>query len=207
MRYNRCGASGLKLPAISLGLWHNFGHDRPLDSSRSIVRRAFDLGITHPVEHDAFDEFPEIAQAHKAQLVAKGWTPVQSQLSPEPIDARSLDAERGEQNDGPSERDDGQGPGDGAFFLFCLGIDRDACKHSCKRWADLTRSGLRRLAGFDIGLGLALASTAVDAGAMVGRAIASNCPESLGLRAYCGRSSQSVARQVISPQARWSMAR
>src|SRR6476619_7860918 len=47
MRYNRCGASGLKLPAVSLGLWHNFGHDRPLDSGRAIVRRAFDFGITH----------------------------------------------------------------------------------------------------------------------------------------------------------------
>jgi L-glyceraldehyde 3-phosphate reductase len=47
MRYNRCGASGLRLPAISLGLWHNFGHDRPFDAGRAIVRRAFDLGITH----------------------------------------------------------------------------------------------------------------------------------------------------------------
>jgi L-glyceraldehyde 3-phosphate reductase len=47
MRYNRCGRSGLLLPAVSLGLWHNFGHDRPLDSGRAIVRRAFDLGITH----------------------------------------------------------------------------------------------------------------------------------------------------------------
>ena len=47
MRYNRCGASGLLLPAISLGLWHNFGHDRPLDAGRAIVRRAFELGITH----------------------------------------------------------------------------------------------------------------------------------------------------------------
>jgi L-glyceraldehyde 3-phosphate reductase len=47
MPYNRCGASGLKLPAVSLGLWHNFGHDRPLETSRAIVRRAFDLGITH----------------------------------------------------------------------------------------------------------------------------------------------------------------
>jgi L-glyceraldehyde 3-phosphate reductase len=47
MRYNRCGSSGLLLPAISLGLWQNFGHDRPLDTSRAIVRRAFDLGITH----------------------------------------------------------------------------------------------------------------------------------------------------------------
>jgi L-glyceraldehyde 3-phosphate reductase len=47
MVYNRCGRSGLQLPAISLGFWHNFGHGRPLDTSRAIVRRAFDLGITH----------------------------------------------------------------------------------------------------------------------------------------------------------------
>jgi L-glyceraldehyde 3-phosphate reductase len=47
MPYRRCGRSGLELPAVSLGLWQNFGHDRPLDTSRAIVRRAFDLGITH----------------------------------------------------------------------------------------------------------------------------------------------------------------
>ncbi len=47
MTYNRTGRSGLLLPAISLGLWHNFGHDRPLETSRAIVRRAFDLGVTH----------------------------------------------------------------------------------------------------------------------------------------------------------------
>ena len=47
MVYNRCGRSGLLLPAISLGLWQNFGHDRPLETSRAILRRAFDLGITH----------------------------------------------------------------------------------------------------------------------------------------------------------------
>jgi L-glyceraldehyde 3-phosphate reductase len=47
MIYNRCGRSGLRLPALSLGLWQNFGGDRPLDSSRAIVRRAFDAGITH----------------------------------------------------------------------------------------------------------------------------------------------------------------
>ena len=47
MRYRRTGRSGLLLPAISLGLWQNFGGDRPLESSRAIVRRAFDLGITH----------------------------------------------------------------------------------------------------------------------------------------------------------------
>src|SRR3954469_11436321 len=47
MTYRRCGASGLKLPAISLGLWQNFGHERPLETSRAILRRAFDSGITH----------------------------------------------------------------------------------------------------------------------------------------------------------------
>jgi L-glyceraldehyde 3-phosphate reductase len=47
MLYRRSGRSGLKLPAISLGLWWNFGHDRPFDTIRAIVRRAFDLGITH----------------------------------------------------------------------------------------------------------------------------------------------------------------
>jgi L-glyceraldehyde 3-phosphate reductase len=47
MVYRRSGRSGLKLPAVSLGLWQNFGHDRPLETSRAIVRRAFDLGITH----------------------------------------------------------------------------------------------------------------------------------------------------------------
>jgi L-glyceraldehyde 3-phosphate reductase len=47
MVYNRCGRSGLKLPAISLGLWHNFGGDTPHDLKRSLCRRAFDRGITH----------------------------------------------------------------------------------------------------------------------------------------------------------------
>jgi L-glyceraldehyde 3-phosphate reductase len=47
MLYNRCGRSGLKLPAISLGLWHNFGGVDALENARAIVHRAFDLGITH----------------------------------------------------------------------------------------------------------------------------------------------------------------
>ncbi len=47
MPYRRCGRSGVRLPAISLGLWQNFGDDRPLADSRAILRRAFDLGITH----------------------------------------------------------------------------------------------------------------------------------------------------------------
>ena len=47
MPYRRCGRSGLQLPVLSLGLWQNFGDDRPLEHSRAILRRAFDLGITH----------------------------------------------------------------------------------------------------------------------------------------------------------------
>ena len=47
MTYRRCGRSGLMLPAISLGLWHNFGHDRPFATQQAICRRAFDLGVTH----------------------------------------------------------------------------------------------------------------------------------------------------------------
>jgi L-glyceraldehyde 3-phosphate reductase len=47
LRYRRCGRSGLLLPPLSLGLWHNFGGERPFETQRAIVRRAFDLGITH----------------------------------------------------------------------------------------------------------------------------------------------------------------
>jgi L-glyceraldehyde 3-phosphate reductase len=47
MPYRRCGRSGIKLPAVSLGLWQNFGEERPLETAKAICRRAFDLGITH----------------------------------------------------------------------------------------------------------------------------------------------------------------
>ncbi len=47
MTYNRCGKSGLKLPAISLGLWHNWGDVDVFENCRKMIRRAFDLGITH----------------------------------------------------------------------------------------------------------------------------------------------------------------
>jgi L-glyceraldehyde 3-phosphate reductase len=47
MEYRRTGRSGIQLPAVSLGLWHNFGDDKPLETQRAILRRAFDLGITH----------------------------------------------------------------------------------------------------------------------------------------------------------------
>jgi L-glyceraldehyde 3-phosphate reductase len=47
MPYRRSGRSGLKLPEVSLGLWQNFGDISPLDTQRAILRRAFDLGVTH----------------------------------------------------------------------------------------------------------------------------------------------------------------
>jgi L-glyceraldehyde 3-phosphate reductase len=47
MTYRRCGKSGILLPAISLGLWHNFGGVDSLENSRALLRRAFDLGVTH----------------------------------------------------------------------------------------------------------------------------------------------------------------
>ena len=47
MQYRTCGRSGLKLPLLSLGLWHNFGDSNSLDSQRDMLRTAFDLGITH----------------------------------------------------------------------------------------------------------------------------------------------------------------
>ena len=54
MQYRRSGRSGLQLPAVSLGLWHNFGHDRSSENGRAIVRRAFDLGILH---HDLANNY------------------------------------------------------------------------------------------------------------------------------------------------------
>src|SRR5919106_991110 len=47
IRYRRCGRSGLQLPGVSLGLWQNFGYDRPLETQREIILRAFDLGVSH----------------------------------------------------------------------------------------------------------------------------------------------------------------
>ena len=81
MVYNRCGRSGLKLPAISLGLWHNFGGDTPPDLKRALCRRAFDLGITHfdlannygPPPGSAEEAFGEILRtdfaAHRDELI------------------------------------------------------------------------------------------------------------------------------------------
>jgi len=88
MQYRRCGNSGLLLPAISLGLWHNFGGIDPLENSRAMLRRAFDLGITHfdlannygPPPGSAEENFGRILQsdfsAHRDELIIStkaGW--------------------------------------------------------------------------------------------------------------------------------------
>ncbi|WP_173924234.1 aldo/keto reductase [Agromyces sp. Marseille-P2726] len=70
MRYNRVGRSGVQLPALSLGLWHNFGHDRPFDTQRAIVRRAFDLGITHFDLADNYGPPPGAAEENFGRLLA-----------------------------------------------------------------------------------------------------------------------------------------
>ena len=73
MTYRQCGKSGLKLPLLSLGLWHNFGDTTPLEKQRSLLRTAFDLGITHFVLSDT----PYLAEIKRQgdqllPLLAKG---------------------------------------------------------------------------------------------------------------------------------------
>jgi L-glyceraldehyde 3-phosphate reductase len=80
MRYNRCGESGLQLPAVSLGLWHNFGHDRPLDVGRAIVRRAFDLGITHFDLANNYGPPYGSAEENFGRLLARDLAPYRDEL-------------------------------------------------------------------------------------------------------------------------------
>jgi L-glyceraldehyde 3-phosphate reductase len=70
MTYRRAGRSGLKLPAISLGLWHNFGDARPIDRQRDIVRRAFDLGVTHFDLANNYGPPPGSAEANFGRILA-----------------------------------------------------------------------------------------------------------------------------------------
>jgi L-glyceraldehyde 3-phosphate reductase len=80
MRYRRSGRSGLQLPGISLGLWQNFGHDRPLDTSRAIVRRAFDLGITHFDLANNYGPPYGSAEENFGQLMKKDLVPYRDEL-------------------------------------------------------------------------------------------------------------------------------
>ncbi|WUH91250.1 L-glyceraldehyde 3-phosphate reductase [Streptomyces sp. NBC_00433] len=80
MEYRRTGRSGLKLPAVSLGLWHNFGDDRTLDSQRAILRRAFDLGVTHFDLANNYGPPYGAAEANFGTLFAQDFRPYRDEL-------------------------------------------------------------------------------------------------------------------------------
>jgi L-glyceraldehyde 3-phosphate reductase len=80
MRYRRCGRSGLDLPLLSLGYWHNFGDDRPFETQREISRRAFDLGITH---HDLANNYGPpygAAEINFGRLMREDFRPYRDEL-------------------------------------------------------------------------------------------------------------------------------
>ncbi|WET77467.1 L-glyceraldehyde 3-phosphate reductase [Amycolatopsis sp. QT-25] len=78
--YRRTGRSGLKLPAISLGLWHNFGDDKPLGTQRDIARRAFDLGITHFDLANNYGPPYGSAEENFGRLLASDFKPYRDEL-------------------------------------------------------------------------------------------------------------------------------
>ena len=80
MRYNRSGRSGLKLPSVSLGLWHNFGGVDTFSNSRAMVLRAFDLGITHLDLANNYGPPPVSAEETFGQIMAKDLKPYRDEL-------------------------------------------------------------------------------------------------------------------------------
>lgn len=80
MKYNRTGASGLKLPAISLGLWHNFGGVDTYENGRSLVKRAFDLGITHLDLANNYGPPPGSAEENFGRILAHDLKPYRDEL-------------------------------------------------------------------------------------------------------------------------------
>jgi L-glyceraldehyde 3-phosphate reductase len=80
MPYRRCGRSGIKLPAISLGLWNNFGDDRPLQTQREIIRRAFDLGITHIDLANNYGPPPGSAEINFGRIFKEDLAPYRDEL-------------------------------------------------------------------------------------------------------------------------------
>jgi L-glyceraldehyde 3-phosphate reductase len=80
MQYRRTGRSGLKLPALSLGLWHNFGDDRSFDSQRSILRRAFDRGITHFDLANNYGPPYGSAETNFGRMLATDFAPYRNEL-------------------------------------------------------------------------------------------------------------------------------
>jgi L-glyceraldehyde 3-phosphate reductase len=80
MRYRRCGRSGVQLPMVSLGFWQNFGGDRPLELQRAVVRRAFDLGVTHFDLANNYGPPYGSAEENFGRLLAQDFRPYRDEL-------------------------------------------------------------------------------------------------------------------------------
>ncbi|HAU5432764.1 L-glyceraldehyde 3-phosphate reductase [Cronobacter malonaticus] len=80
MEYRRCGHSGLKLPAISLGLWHNFGDTTLVETSRQLLHRSFDLGITHFDLANNYGPPPGSAESHFGRILKEDFLPYRDEL-------------------------------------------------------------------------------------------------------------------------------
>ncbi|RFQ91005.1 aldo/keto reductase, partial [Escherichia coli] len=80
MEYRRCGRSGVKLPAISLGLWHNFGDTTRVENSRALLQRAFDLGITHFDLANNYGPPPGSAECNFGRILQEDFLPWRDEL-------------------------------------------------------------------------------------------------------------------------------
>ncbi|WP_247702262.1 L-glyceraldehyde 3-phosphate reductase [Streptomyces sp. F63] len=80
MPYRRTGRSGLKLPAVSLGLWHNFGDEKPLETQRAILRRAFDLGVTHFDLANNYGPPPGATERNFGEIFARDFRPYRDEI-------------------------------------------------------------------------------------------------------------------------------
>ncbi|ENG8657865.1 aldo/keto reductase, partial [Salmonella enterica subsp. enterica serovar Bareilly] len=80
MAFRRCGQSGLKLPAISLGLWHNFGDTTLVENSRALLQRAFDLGITHFDLANNYGPPPGSAERNFGRILQEDFLPWRDEL-------------------------------------------------------------------------------------------------------------------------------
>ncbi|GAA3636019.1 L-glyceraldehyde 3-phosphate reductase [Microlunatus ginsengisoli] len=78
--YRRCGRSGLLLPAVSLGFWHNFGDDKPLETQRAVMRRAFDLGVTHFDLANNYGPPFGAAESNVGTILAQDFKPYRDEL-------------------------------------------------------------------------------------------------------------------------------
>jgi L-glyceraldehyde 3-phosphate reductase len=80
MPYRRCGRSGVQLPAISVGLWNNFGDDQPLQTQRDVLRRAFDLGVTHFDLANNYGPPPGSAELNFGRIFREDFAPYRDEL-------------------------------------------------------------------------------------------------------------------------------